>query len=162
MMEKPNKPRVRHRNRPTPKTTSKTDLGFDPHKPIGYANPPRSGQFTKGNSGNPKGRPRGSKSLNAMIEETLLAKVRIRIGGVSRQVTQLQALLLQQMKEALEGNAKARDGVLKLAASSPGLNPSSIENAPTFDPDEDKAILAEIASWNLNETPSDQGGDGDD
>jgi hypothetical protein len=27
---------------------------------VGYGKPPRSGQFKRGNSGNPKGRPKGS------------------------------------------------------------------------------------------------------
>jgi hypothetical protein len=160
-MDQSKKPRVRHRTRPAPKAAPTTELGSDPHKPVGYANPPTSGQFKKGKSGNPKGRPRGSKSLSAMIDDTLFAKVNIRTGGVSRQVTQLEAILLQQMKAALEGNAKARDGVLKLATSSQRLNPSSTENAPTFDPDEDNAILAELTGWRLDKIPSDQGGDGD-
>ena len=141
-MEKPNKPRVRHRTRPAPKAAPTTRLGSDPHKPIGYANPPKSTQFKTGKSGNPKGRPRGSKSLATMIEDALLSMVNVREGGRVRKTTALEAMLMQQRKKAIEGDAKALERMLKFAALSSRLNPSSTENAPTFNPDEDSAILS--------------------
>lgn len=116
-MDQSNKPRVRHRTRPTPKTatqkTSRSNIGSDPHKPVGYANPPASHQFKKGKSGNPKGRPKGSKNLSTMIEETLFSKVSIREGGTSRQVTLVEAILLKQKKLPWKEMPRRSTGCLK-------------------------------------------------
>ena len=43
---------------------------------VGYCNPPKHGQFNTGESGNPKGRPRGSRSLSAIAAEELERVVR--------------------------------------------------------------------------------------
>ena len=43
---------------------------FDPDK-VGYRNPPKEHQFPKGKSGNPKGRPPGSKGLKNDLKQVL-------------------------------------------------------------------------------------------
>jgi len=42
---------------------------------VGYAKPPKHTRFTKGRSGNPKGRPTGSKNLATMMIEELTQTV---------------------------------------------------------------------------------------
>ncbi len=81
---------------------------------IGYGKPPKSGQFKPGESGNPRGRPKGQKSVSTLIDEVMRKKVRIREGGKVKKVSQVEALLRRVLRDGLKGNAKATDQVIKL------------------------------------------------
>ena len=74
---------------------------------IGFGRPPRSKQFRKGTSGNPKGRPRGSKSLNTIVKETLDEKVVVRENGRRGKITMLAAMIKQQANKAVSGDQRA-------------------------------------------------------
>ena len=77
-----------------------------PDNVVGYRKPPASTRFSKGQSGNPKGRPRGNRS--ALPHEALLGQtVTIREDGVERRVTAAEAFLLQMAKRGLEGDSAA-------------------------------------------------------
>ena len=47
---------------------------------IGYGRPPKQTRFKPGQSGNPKGRPRGRKNVHTILEETLYRPVTITEG----------------------------------------------------------------------------------
>ncbi len=75
------------------------------HGEVGYGRPPRSTRFTKGTSGNPKGRPRGSKRLP---HDTVLGQmVTIREEGTTRRVTAAEAFLLHETNRGLQGDSQA-------------------------------------------------------
>ena len=42
-----------------------------PEYAVGFGKPPRRTRFCKGQSGNPKGRPRGAKNLATLMEKVL-------------------------------------------------------------------------------------------
>jgi hypothetical protein len=91
---------------------------------VGYRNPPRTTRFTKGQSGNPVGRPRG-RHREAPYEAVLGQMVKIREGGAERQVTAAEAFLLQLTKRALEGDdaaARASLAVIEEAKERPGVS----------------------------------------
>jgi hypothetical protein len=73
---------------------------------VGYRNPPKATRFTKSQSGNPAGRPRG-RLQEAPYEAVLSQMVKIREGGAERRVTAAEAFLLQLTKRALEGDDAA-------------------------------------------------------
>jgi hypothetical protein len=77
----------------------------------GYRRPPKTARFTKGQSGNPAGRPRGRRR-EAPYEAVLGQLVTIREGGVERRVTADEAFLLQHTKRALEGDGAATRATL--------------------------------------------------
>ena len=68
---------------------------------VGYGKPPEHTRFKKGESPNPRGRPKGSKSLRAVIQEVLDTKVLVTIGGKRRRVTKKHLIVETAVSEAL-------------------------------------------------------------
>lgn len=73
---------------------------------VGYKRPPRSTRFRKGQSGNPKGRPKGSRR-DIPYEAVLGQKVTVRDGCTEKSVTAAEAFLLHLTKSALAGESAA-------------------------------------------------------
>lgn len=72
----------------------------------GYGQPPQASRFLKGRSGNPRGRPRGSKS-EIPYDSVLGQMVTIREDGRERRVTAAEAFLLQLTQKGLAGDSAA-------------------------------------------------------
>jgi hypothetical protein len=79
---------------------------------VGYCHPPKHSRFKPGHSGNPKGRPKGSKNETTIWRSILNRKIVIREGGRERKVTVLEALMLKSVEDGLKGNVKALAFVL--------------------------------------------------
>jgi len=74
---------------------------------VGYGRPPKHTRFTKGQSGNPRGRPSGSRALKTDLDEALKAMLTITVGGRKRSgTTQALAMYALAMKSAT-GDLKA-------------------------------------------------------
>jgi hypothetical protein len=81
---------------------------------------PRTGQFRKGHSGNPKGRPRKQRALpdapRSAFEVVLKKRVTVTQGGIDRELSVEEALQLRTYQDALAGNRAARREVVKMIA----------------------------------------------
>lgn len=82
---------------------------------IGKGRPPRATRFKPGQSGNPKGRPKGRKDFATEINEVLKAPVPVTENGRTRKVTSTKATLMRLRKKALEGDGRSIDRLLELA-----------------------------------------------
>lgn len=89
----------------------KTDGDYD----VGYGKPPKHTRFKKGRSGNPKGRPKGSRNFSTDLKATLGEGVRVNAGGRPRTVSTQLALLMRLREKALNGDARAMDLYVELA-----------------------------------------------
>lgn len=73
---------------------------------VGRGKPPTGSRFRKGQSGNPRGRPRGSKR-QAPYETVLGQVVTVREDGKTRRMTAAEAFLLHITRRGLEGDGAA-------------------------------------------------------
>jgi hypothetical protein len=74
---------------------------------VGYGIPPKDHQFTPGRSGNPKGRPKGSKNTATLLREILDQKVEVRSGNKVRKISVREAILTRFAESALKGDTKS-------------------------------------------------------
>ena len=81
---------------------------------IGYKKPPAETRFTRGQSGNPKGRPKGAKNLSTMLLKVGRERVKVTINGRTRTITKLEAILLQLANKAISGEDRAAREILHL------------------------------------------------
>ena len=74
---------------------------------VGFGKPPAATQFKKGQSGNPKGRPKGKRNASTVILRALGAKVVINENGRRRELTKFEAALTQLANKAAQGDMRA-------------------------------------------------------
>jgi hypothetical protein len=75
-------------------------------------NPPKHTQFRKGTSGNPRGRPKGSKNLATYLMEAARDQVSVTIDGRTRAISKLQATTMQLATKAAGGDQAAMSRLL--------------------------------------------------
>ncbi len=80
---------------------------------VGYGNPPDAHKFKPGQSGNPGGRPKGSKSWKTVIEAELATEIGLKEQGVELTVTKMEAFAKRLVSDALAGNPKALGELLR-------------------------------------------------
>ena len=83
-----------------------------PRDKVGYKRPPMHTRFKPGQSGNPKGRPRGAGNLRTYVLKELKEKVGLK--GTNRRISKGEALVKKTFAKALGGDARATDQVIKL------------------------------------------------
>jgi hypothetical protein len=78
---------------------------------IGYGKPPEQTKFKKGQSGNPYGRPKGSRNLKTLINRELNTTITIEQAGKKRKIRRKDALVKSLVHDALKGRDRPRDKV---------------------------------------------------
>jgi Family of unknown function (DUF5681) len=105
---------------------------------VGYGRPPEHTRFRKGQSGNPKGRPRHARNLHTELLEELSEEIQVKEGGRTVRVTKLRALLKAAIGKAAAGDMRALALILDKAALLGSADPEASE---TNEAPEDTAIL---------------------
>jgi hypothetical protein len=82
-----------------------------PRKPgnyeVGYGKPPEHSRFRPGESGNRRGRPKGSRNLRTYFEEALAEQVVVNEGGRRRKISKGKVAFTQLVNRAAKGDIRA-------------------------------------------------------
>ena len=81
---------------------------------VGYGKPPKATRFRKGQSGNPRGRPKGAQGLRSLLEEALAQEITVSEGGRTTRISKREALILSLITKALKGDMRAAAQLLRL------------------------------------------------
>lgn len=84
---------------------------------VGYGRPPKQHQFKKGQSGNPKGRPRGQKSFLALLDEALEQCVPVQEAGKRKMIKKYEVGAKQFANKIASGDYRALKLLLDLQES---------------------------------------------
>lgn len=110
---------------------------------VGYGKPPKSGQFQKGKSGNPRGRPKGARGLKTDLKAELGERVTITENGRTRKLTKQQLMVKQLTAKAVKGDLRAISKLAELAISLLGPDDETPVSTSRLSP-EDDAILQQF------------------
>lgn len=82
---------------------------------VGYGKPPVHSRFKKGQSGNPKGKPKGRTQITSLFKKVMHENIRITENGVSKKIPKIEAALMRTMNDAIKGDTSAMRLLLSIA-----------------------------------------------
>ena len=110
---------------------------------VGYGSPPRHTRFKPGRSGNPKGRPKGSKNVATLLERALTERVIITENGKRRSISKLEASFKQLVNLAASGDLAAMRQLYTLLPWLEGQLNEAEDRPPTVNA-ADEAAMARV------------------
>lgn len=84
---------------------------------VGYGNPPRHTRFKPGQSGNPKGRPRKTETVEEVFLKLARKKMTVSIQGKNKPMSMLETLGLTLFNRAVKGDYKSAALILRALLS---------------------------------------------
>jgi hypothetical protein len=81
---------------------------------VGRGRPPKHTRWKSGQSGNPNGRPAGSRNILAIFKDALEQKIKIEEGGKTRMITAREGIVKRLVNLALKGDSKATAYVIAI------------------------------------------------
>jgi Family of unknown function (DUF5681) len=102
---------------------------------VGYGRPPVGSRFKPGQSGNPRGRPKGTRNLLSDLRDELSEKIRIREGGKELRVSKQRAFVKSLVAAAVKGDVRATTALVSLCARAfdERDSPEERKNSPADD-----------------------------
>jgi hypothetical protein len=130
---------------------------------VGYGRPPVAHQFRPGQVGNPRGRPKKSKTVGQMIQDALVTTVTIEENGRRKKMTPLEVIIRNLVSAAAHRDMRAITMLFKLRdhyqdSSATNLDPSDLNT-------DDRKIIEEYLASFARDGGRDEaspGRDGDD
>jgi hypothetical protein len=112
----------------------------DPKYPVGYKKPPRQTQFKPGQSGNCRGRPKGSKNSETVFRKELRATIPVTENGKRKKISKLDAIIKHIVNKAAGGDPKATVVVLNETRLHESQSQLSVSQDVILGPEDHKVI----------------------
>jgi hypothetical protein len=98
---------------------------------VGYRKPPERSRFKRGKSGNPNGRPKGTKHLKTDLAEELAEQIVVREGEHPMRISKQRAIVKRLVAETVKGDPRMASTLTKMMDRQ--LDPGD-ETAPSEEP----------------------------
>jgi hypothetical protein len=104
--------------------------------PVGYKQPPTHLQFQPGQSGNPNGRPKGTRNFKSDLRDELSETISFREGNREVSISKQRALIKRLVASAIDGDARSIATLMSFCARAFGEDNDDQQQAP-----EDREIV---------------------
>lgn len=108
---------------------------------VGKGKPPVWSRFRPGKSGNPQGRPKGSKNAQTLAKAELDRKIVVNVNGKKKTMTVAEIAARRLGDKAMSGDAKAFSFLIAIADHGSAPEQATVNHITT--PEQDAAILDE-------------------
>lgn len=119
-------------------------MSKDNNEDVGYGKPPKEHQFKPGQSGNPKGRPKGSPNLLKLISKHAAKKVSVLEVGIEKKMARMDVVILAMFNKASKGDVSAARLLIDLVQASSQLEGGEYDAGYA---DADLALILTEADW---------------
>jgi hypothetical protein len=109
---------------------------------VGNCRPPIATRFQPGRSGNPRGRPKGSKNFSILLNEELAEMVFVNENGRRKRMPKRQAFAKKVVNNGLGNNPKASGILINEIRRNEGSGEATVVIA--FDSREDRIVMGNI------------------
>jgi len=113
---------------------------------VGWREPPVGHRFQKGQSGNPKGRTRGTRNLQTDLKEELGEKIDVQQGERTIRISKQRALVKTLIAKSLKGDTRAIQILVNMMHRKPA-DDEAAKVAPTLSAEENElwqGLLKEV------------------
>jgi len=111
---------------------------------VGYGKPPKNTRFRKGQSGNPKGRPKRARGLKHDLQRELDETVTVTENGRQIRLSKQQLMVKQLFAKAMKGDIRAIQRIVELRISLIGEESDTTDGGRNLNADEGAILKAFI------------------
>jgi hypothetical protein len=116
-------------------------MSKDHHPPkspdVGPGKPPKDSRFKPGQSGNPKGRPKGRMNIRTVIDRELRRIVTVTEDGKPRRMTTQEVIIRRLAHEGIKGRHQSTELLMRLGGIGNGEETQAVNPSQSTLPDKD-------------------------
>lgn len=124
---------------------------------VGRGRPPKAHQFKPGQSGNPAGRPKGSRNMKTDLDVALKARMSVTKDGRTVTMTTQQVIIARLIEKSIKGDIRAQSKTFDLVSIHLKDEEEAVKDRPLSRSDAD--ILNAFKQSLLTDDDGENGGD---